>query len=155
MGAFDFFKKKQKEFFSEAEKSVIVEAVQEAERRTSGEIRVFVESRCRYVDALDRAAEIFFSLQMEKTAQRNAALVYVAVKDRQVAVFGDEGIHQKVTSRFWDSEVRKMLMQFKRDNVAQGITDVVKDIGEALLYHFPFDGETDKNELPDDIMFGH
>ena len=155
MGLLDFFKKKPKDFFTEAERAQIVAAVQLAEKRTSGEIRVFVESHCRYVDALDRAAEIFFSLQMEKTVQRNAALVYVAVKDRQVAVFGDEGIHTKVTSKFWDAEVRKMLSYFKKDNVPQGIVGVVKDIGEALLFHFPFDEITDKNELPDDIVFGN
>ncbi len=35
-------------------------------------MRVYVESHCRYMDAMDRAAEIFFSLKMEATEQRNA-----------------------------------------------------------------------------------
>ena len=87
---------KKKEFFTNEEKQQLVEAIQKAEQRTSGEVRVFVESRCRFVNALDRAQEIFFRLKMNETELRNATLIYVAVKDKQAAVFGDEGIHQKV-----------------------------------------------------------
>ena len=88
--------KKKKEFFTPEEKQQLVEAINQAEQRTSGEVRVFIESKCRFVDALDRAQEIFFKLKMQETEQRNATLIYVAVKDRQAAVYGDEGIHVKV-----------------------------------------------------------
>lgn len=145
---------KKKEFFTDEEKQLIVEAVQNAERRTSGEIRVFVEHRCRYVNAIDRAIEIFENLQMHKTQLRNAVLVYVAIKDRQLAVFGDEGIHEKVGNEYWANEVVKMIHAFNRENIAQGIAQCVKNIGEALCTHFPYDKDTDKNELPDDIVFG-
>jgi uncharacterized membrane protein len=145
---------KKKEFFTDEEKQLIVEAVQNAERRTSGEIRVFVEHRCRYVNAIDRAIEIFENLQMHKTQLRNAVLVYVAIKDRQLAVFGDEGIHKKVGNEYWAAEVVKMIHAFNRENIAQGIAQCVKNIGEALCTHFPYDKDTDKNELPDDIVFG-
>ena len=144
----------KKEFFSAEEKQGIVEAVQRAEQRTSGEVRVFVERRCRYVNAIDRAVEIFENLHMHKTELRNAVLVYVAIKDRQLAVFGDEGIHKKVGDEYWAKEVVKMINAFNRDNIAEGISQCVKDIGEALCTHFPFDKDTDKNELPDDIVFG-
>ena len=145
---------KKKEFFTDEDKQLIVEAVQNAERRTSGEIRVFVEHRCRYVNAIDRAIEIFENLQMHKTQLRNAVLVYVAIKDRQLAVFGDEGIHNKVGNEYWANEVVKMIHAFNRENIAQGIAQCVKNIGEALCTHFPYDKDTDKNELPDDIVFG-
>ena len=145
---------KRKQFFTEEEKQAIVKAVQKAEQRTSGEVRVFVERRCRYVNALDRAVEIFETLQMNKTELRNAVLVYVAIKDRQLAVFGDEGIHKKVGDQYWATEVVKMINAFNRDNIAEGISQCVDDIGEALCTHFPYDKSTDKNELPDDIVFG-
>ena len=148
------FLRKKKDFFTEAEKKGIIEAISNAERRTSGEVRVFVESRCRYVDAIDRAAEIFFQLKMERTDDRNAVLVYVAIKDRQLAVFGDEGIHRKVGNEYWNAEVKKMISIFNKENYAKGICQCVKDIGEALYHHFPYDKDTDKNELPDDIVFG-
>lgn len=121
---------------------------------TSGEVRVFVESHCRFVDALDRAAELFFKLEMDETDDRNAVLVYIAVRDHQLAVFGDEGIHQKVGMEYWQKEVRMMTENFKKDNYAEGIRQCVLDIGAALHQHFPYDHDTDKNELPDDIIFG-
>ncbi len=145
---------RRKEFFTDEEKQNIVDAVRSAEQRTSGEVRVFVESHCRYVNAIDRAVEIFENLQMEKTEQRNATLVYVAIKDRQLAVFGDEGIHQKVGNEYWANEVMKMINAFNRDNIAEGIRQCVINIGEALALHFPYSRTTDKNELPDDIVFG-
>lgn len=106
------------------------------------------------MDAIDRAAELFFQLEMQKTDDRNAVLVYVAMKDRQLAVFGDEGIHKKVGNDYWNKEVLKMISNFNRENYAAGISEVVKDIGEALTKNFPFNNDTDKNELPDDIVFG-
>jgi uncharacterized membrane protein len=145
---------KRKEFFTDEEKQSIVDAVRMAEQRTSGEVRVFVESHCRYVNAIDRAVEIFENLQMQRTELRNATLVYVAIKDRQLAVFGDEGIHQKVGNEYWANEVVKMINAFNRDNIAEGIRQCVLNIGEALAMHFPYDRGTDKNELPDDIVFG-
>jgi uncharacterized membrane protein len=145
---------KRKEFFTDEEKQSIVDAVRMAEQRTSGEVRVFVESHCRYVNAIDRAVEIFENLQMQRTELRNATLVYVAIRDRQLAVFGDEGIHQKVGNEYWANEVVKMINAFNRDNIADGIRQCVLNIGEALAMHFPYDRGTDKNELPDDIVFG-
>ncbi|MBN8676067.1 MAG: TPM domain-containing protein [Chitinophagales bacterium] len=150
---FSFFRKKRS-LFSEEDTRLIVKAIRHAEQRTSGEVRVYVESRCRFMDAMDRAAEIFFSLQMEKTEQRNAVLVYVALKDRQLAVFGDEGIYQKTGTDYWNRVVSEMLESFNKNDYAQGIANCTVQIGEALQQHFPFDKETDKNELPDAIVFG-
>ena len=149
---FSFFKKKN--FFTAEEQQLIIEAIHNAERMTSGEVRVFVESKCSYMDAIDRAAELFFQLEMQKTDDRNAVLLYVAMKDRQLAVFGDEGIHNKVGNEYWSAEVKKMISNFNRKNYAAGIAEVVKDIGTALTKNFPFNNDTDKNELPDDIVFG-
>ena len=81
-------------------------------------------------------------------------LVYVAMKDRQLAVYGDEGIHQKVGDAFWNSAVKEMLQHFNSKNYSQGIATIVSQIGEALQQHFPYDAKTDINELPDDIVFG-
>lgn len=147
-----FFSKK--DFFTATERNQIVEAIRLAEQQTSGEIRVYVESHCRFVDALDRAAEVFWILKMEQTDQRNAVLVYVAVKDRQLALFGDKGIHEKVGDEFWNEKVKKILSHIGRESYAEAIARMVGEIGEALRFHFPYDRQTDKNELPDDIVFG-
>ncbi|HVG41995.1 MAG TPA: TPM domain-containing protein [Chitinophagaceae bacterium] len=145
---------KNTEFFTEEEKNRIVTAIQESEKRTSGEIRIFIESRCRYVNPLDRALEVFANLKMDATELRNGTLVYVAVKDHQAAVYGDAGIHQKVGQKYWEEEVNKMMLLFKEHHLAEGLIQVITDIGEVLYQYFPYNRETDKNELPDDIVFG-
>ncbi len=141
-------------FFSPAETELIVQAVRDAERQTSGEVRVFVESRCRFVDPIHRAAELFFGLKMEMTDQRNAVLVYVAMRDHQFAVFADEGIYREMGAEYWNAEAGKMLQAFKKESYAEGLVTVIRDIGEALKSHFPYNRLEDKNELPDDIIFG-
>ncbi len=150
--AFHLWKKKP--FFDETEIRQITDAVKEAEVNTSGEVRVFVESHCKYMDPVDRATEIFFNLKMDKTVDRNAVLVYIAMKDRQLAVFGDQGIHLRVGTEFWQQEVAVMLKRFNKENYAEGISTVIRNVGISLHHHFPYDKVTDKNELPDDIVFG-
>lgn len=151
---FGIFRKKADDFFSATEKEKIHTAIKQAEQNTSGEVRVYVESRCRFVDPIDRAAEIFYNLKMQATELHNGVLVYVAMKDRQLAIFADEGIYKKAGAEFWKEEVKHMLAQFNKDNYADGIATVVSEIGDALHFHFPYDSQTDKNELPDEIVFG-
>jgi len=81
-------------------------------------------------------------------------LVYIAIKDRQLAIFGDKGIHEKVGEVFWNQEVNKIISQFRRVGYADAIVKMILDIGAALKFHFPYDRKTDVNELPDDIVFG-
>jgi uncharacterized membrane protein len=151
---FNPLRKKAANYFSEEEKEQIVAAIKTAEQKTSGEIRLFVESRCKFVNPLDRAAEIFYQLKMEATKEHNGVLVYVAMKDRQLSVFGDKGIHEKVGDAFWKNEVQQMLSHFNAKNYVKGIEQMIIEIGTALHKHFPYDKENDVNELPDDIVFG-
>jgi uncharacterized membrane protein len=144
----------KKPFFTHEENERIVQAIKEAERQTSGELRVFVESHCKYVDPLDRAAELFSKLQMEKTALRNGVLFYVAVKDKQLAIFADSGIHAATGDQYWKESVQHILSVFSNESVSAGITASVAKIGDALKTNFPYDETVDKNELPDEIIFG-
>jgi len=106
------------------------------------------------VDALDRAVEIFRNLEMEKTELRNAVLFYVAIKDKQLAIFADKGIHEAAGDQYWKNTVKDILSVFSKDSVVAGITTSIHKIGQALKDHFPYDKDVDKNELPDEIVFG-
>ncbi len=152
MGIFSFFKKR--EFFSAQDKEQIIEAIRKAEKETSGEIRIYVESKNAYMDAIDRAAEVFFKLKMQETDHRNAVLLYIAMKDHELALFADEGIYQKAGAAYWDNAVKNMLSQFTKENISNGIAQCVKEIGETLKEKFPYIPTEDKNELPDEIVFG-
>ena len=144
---------KKKEYFTAEQQQQMVEAIQKAEKNTSGEVRIFVESRCKYVDPVERAKEIFFNLKMEQTRDRNAVLLYMAMDDHQLALFADEGIYQRLGAEFWSQEVRKIIAAFTKDDYTGGICKVITDVGEALQYHFPYES-ADKNELPDEMIFG-
>lgn len=150
-----FRRKKPVHFFSVAEQDKIVQAIKAAEKLTSGEVRVFIESRCRFVDPIDRTKELFAQLDMVNTAERNGVLVYIALKDRQLAIYADEAIYARAGKDFWQEEVWKMLRMFNKEDYAEGIATVVMEIGEVLSQHFPYNAATDKNELPDDIVFGN
>jgi uncharacterized membrane protein len=149
---FSLFKKKQ--LFSPEENSGIVDCIRKAERLTSGEVRVYIESKNPFVDPLDRASEIFFSLKMDQTEHRNAVLVYIAANHKEFALFADQGIYEKAGRDFWNSEAAKMIRHFSRGDLAAGIMQCVTDIGNVLQAAFPFEPADDKNELPDEIVFG-
>lgn len=145
---------KPKPYFNEKEQSSIVSAIRNAELQTSGEIRLFIESKCKIGDALQRSVELFTQLKMEQTSQRNAVILYIAMKDKKLAVFGDEGINKIVGQHYWDETVASLSKSFAEEKFEAGIITAINDIGEKLRTHFPYLPATDKNELPDDIVFG-
>ena len=153
MSIFPFFKKK--EFFSAEQKERIVVAIRSMERQTSGEIRVYVEEKNPFVDPLDRAAKIFYKLKMQDTDERNAVLLYIATKHKELALFGDEGIFKATGAEYWNNAVRDMISKFDKDDICEGVVQCIKHVGRTLCEKFPYDSKEDKNELPDDIVFGN
>ncbi len=106
------------------------------------------------MDPVDRAKEIFYKLKMQNTNERNAVLLYIAMDHRELALFADEGIYQRAGAAYWDNAVKNMITYFTKENISNGIESCVQQIGETLKKEFPYHAVTDKNELPDDIVFG-
>ena len=133
----------------------IVASIIAAEKNTSGEIRVYMEHHCGYLDPLHRAQEIFSSLGMEKTPSRNAVIIYIALTDRQFALFGDNAIYEKAGgAEFWKNATSKLTGHLKQNEVAEGVCNCILELGAAMAAHFPPDMNIKKNELPDEIVFG-
>lgn len=146
---------KKKPMLSADLQEAVVAAIRQAETRTSGEIRVFMERHCSYMDALDRAVELFATLVMEQTDERNAVIVYLALEDKQFAIYGDEAIYQKAGGpQFWERAAQVLQTALRAGNITGGLVDCINELGMALANHFPFDAEVNKNELPDEIVFG-
>jgi len=99
--------------FSQQDRTVIIDAIKEAERETSGEIQVHLESHCKG-DVLDRAAEVFELLKMHKTQYRNAVLFYLATDDHKFAILGDAGINAVVPNNFWGNIKEEMISAFQK-----------------------------------------
>ena len=138
--------------FSEEDRKKILATIQEAERNTSGEIRLFVEDTCKG-EVLDRAAFIFRELRMHETKSRNGVLFYLAVKDHKFAILGDSGIHSTVHKDFWDNIKLEMQNHLTTGDFVTAFSIGIRMAGNGLKKNFPFD-KGDKNELSDDIVFG-
>ena len=140
-------------FFGEKEQQRIVEAIQNAEKQTSGEIKVHIEKKCLSETALDRAKEVFALLNMHLTQDHNGVLFYLAYEDRKFAVLGDKAIFEKVPEDFWDSTKDLLRSHFSDNRFAEGLCLGINEAGIQLKKHFPYSSD-DINELPDDISFG-
>jgi uncharacterized membrane protein len=106
---------KHKDFLTKEQNQRLVDAIKMAEKETSGEIRLFVGSKSNFAEPIDRARVLFFKLKMDKSELRNATLIYVAVKDRKAAVFGDDGIHREVGEKYWQDVLAKMFLHFRQE----------------------------------------
>ena len=138
-------------FFTKEEQQKIVAAIREAELNTSGEIRVHIENHCKE-EALERAAEVFYDLKMDRTAARNGILFYLAVKDHKFAIIGDEGINKEVEHDFWNDIKDEMISNFKENKFAEGLIAGILKCGKKLKEYFPHQSD-DVNELSDEISF--
>ena len=143
---------KVEEFLTKKEEEEIVEAIRVAEKNTSGEIRVHLEKKIT-TDAIDRAVEIFNELKIYNTKHANGVLIYVAVKSKQFAICGDNGINKVVPSDFWESTKNIMASHFQNGNFKQGLVDGILKAGEQLKKYFPYQDD-DTNELSNEISKG-
>jgi len=135
------------------DKHRIEEAIQNAEKRTSGEICVSV-ARLFWGDVEKAARRAFNRLGMTETRQRNGVLIFVVPSRRKFVVLGDAGIHEKVGQQFWQSVVSSVSEKFKEGDFTGGLVKGIETVGEQLANHFPFDAATDKNELSNVVDFG-
>ena len=137
--------------FTEQEQELISNAISEAEKATSGEIRIAIDKYCEG-DAIEKATSYFTKLDMDKTSRQNGVLIYLAHVDHKFAIIGDRGINKVVPPDFWEMTNVAMKAHFASGNLAQGIIAGVMLAGEKLAMYFPSQ-EDDVNELPNDIIF--
>ncbi len=132
------------------DKHRIKAAIQRAEKRTSGEIRVSISPL--FWGSIRKAAERAFErMGMTATRERNAVLFFVVPTRRKFVVLGDSGIHEKAGQEFWQAIVEIVGKKFREGDFTGGLVDGVAAVGESLAKHFPFDAAADANELPDDV----
>ncbi len=149
-------------FLSKEEETEVVEAIRLAEKNTSGEIRVHIEkgpslegelAKQNSIAPIERAVVVFNELKMDNTKDRNGVIIYVAVKSKQFAIYGDKGINEKVADDFWNCTKDIMLEHFKNGNNKQALVDGIHNAGEQLKKHFPYHSE-DADELTNEISKG-
>ena len=152
MSILSIFKKKH--FFSAHERERIADAIHKAEKETCGQIALYIESKNYLLDPVARAKEVFAEFKMKQIKQRNAVLIYIAVRHRELALYADEGIYTKVGKEYWENAVQIMIGHFKGNNIVRGLEHCIEEIGQTLKDKFPYDPATDCNEFKDDIIYG-
>jgi uncharacterized membrane protein len=138
-------------FLRELDHDRIVKVIKEAEAKTSGQIRVYIQRGKFEEEPLPRAQKKFSQLCMEKTKERNAVLIFVAPRAQKFAVVGDEGIHQQCGEPFWQELVEKMRGHFQREEFTEALVESIESAGRLLARYFPRRSGS-ANELPDDIV---
>lgn len=136
-------------FLSKEDAQDVVKAISEAEKQTSGEIRVHVDKSSN-ADSLERAKQLFVELKMHETVARNGVLLYLNLKNHTFAIIGDEGIHHFVKDDYWNNSRDLAISHFKKDEIKEGLVKSILDIGGKLKEFFPYN-ENDKNELSNEI----
>src|SRR5215831_17325692 len=142
-----------REFLTKLEHDRIVEAIREAESKTSGEIRVLIQRGKLKSDPLVAAQKKFHRLGMYKTRERNAVLIFVAPRAHKFAVVGDTAIHEKCGEQFWQRVVAQMRVHFQKEKFSDAIVEGIGEVGRLLAAHFP-KRSTARNELLDDVIEG-
>jgi uncharacterized membrane protein len=140
---------KTEKFLTSKQEAEIVEAIRIAEENTSGEIRVHIEEKSEK-PSIERAKEVFNTLEMFKTEARNGVLFYINVSGNQFAIIGDEGIDKVVPTDFWESTKDIVLNNFAEKKYKKGLVEGIKKAGEQLKHYFPYQSD-DTNELPNEI----
>ena len=143
---------KTEDFLTPEEEQEIVQAIVVAEKNTSGEIRVHIEETSEK-PPIERAKEVFSSLEMHKTEAKNGVLFYVGVANKGFAILGDEGINNVVESDFWDCTKDVVLENFKNKEFKKGLVEGILRAGEKLKHYFPYQSD-DTNELSNEISKG-
>lgn len=139
-------------FFQPEQEEQIIESIQQAEKNTSGEIRVHLH------EAIDRglmkdAREAFRKMGMHRTKARNGVLIFIVPTERQFAIIGDQGIDRAVPEGFWDGIKDRMQAHFRQGDFVRGVCTGIEEAGQQLKKYFPYQSD-DENELPDDISYG-
>ncbi len=140
------------DFLTAEEEQDIINAIVEAEKNTSGEIRVHIEATSK-MDHFSRAQQLFHLLKMDNTKDDNGVLLYVAVDDKKFVIYGGSGIDRAVPKGFWDTTKDVIASHFKKGNFKQGIIEGILMAGKELETHFPWD-HNDTNELSNAISKG-
>lgn len=142
--------------FTESDIAQITEAIRKAEENTSGEIRVVIIAHCEqglFGDTYAQARRAFSRLGMDNTKDKTGVLLLVVTEEQKFSIIGDTGIHEKLPPDYWEKQARILSSYFKNGRFADGISEVVAEVGKQLAAHFPRKSD-DTNELPNEPVIG-
>lgn len=143
--------------FPPAALAAIERAIQSSESLHGGELRFAVETTLplpalwRGASARDRAIELFSSLRMWDTDERNGVLIYLLLAEHSVEIVADRGVHARAGTPQWEDVCRHMQQAFGRGQFESGAIEGVRAVAATLARHYPQRANR-RNELPDKVV---
>ena len=144
-----------KKYLSKENLQTIADRIGDAEKTTSGEIRVVVRHRRHWGEGKMTLHEIalkeFYRLGMDKTKDGTGILILVLFSKRQFHIVADKGINTQVADGTWDVIAQRMTAHFKAGNYREGICEAVSEVGKVLSANFPRKAD-DVDELSNEVV---
>ena len=142
-------------FFTDDDFLRISNKIKEAEKTTSGEIRVSIKEEVPFLkrkkSIKELAEEEFYKLNMDKTRDKTGILLFIVLGERKFYILADEGINEKVSPDTW-GRIRSLIEnEFRNGRFTQGIIAGIEEIGKVLSQHFPIKPD-DTNELSNKVV---
>lgn len=143
------------QFFSDDDFLRFSQKIKEAEKSTSGEIRISIRERRSFFnrrkEIRNLAEEEFHKLNMHRTRDKTGILLFLLLAERQFYILADEGINTKVEQKTWDNVRDEIQSEFKDGNFGKGLILGIERVGKVLSEHFPIKPD-DTNELSNKIV---
>lgn len=131
------------------------EAIAAGERSHLGEVRFAIESRLaplavlEGLDSAARARQVFAQLRVWDTEHNSGVLFYVLMAEHRLEIVADRGIAAKVAAGEWNDICVRMQERFARGQWRDGSLEGIAAANALLARHFPGDGQSNPDELPD------
>lgn len=123
-----------------------------AEQLTSAEFKIIVAKHA-WFGLRKKANRLFKKHNLHQTKERNAVLLLVIEKDKQLLIYGDEGIHSKLEPGIWELILEEVISAFKQEEFTYGLGLGIHLIADHLVQHYPSSENMDKNEISNEIIF--
>ncbi len=140
-----------KKLLTPDEETFIEEKIAEVEMKTSAELKVIIVNYS-WGSVIEKAQKLFEKHDLHQTEQRNAVMIMLVVKNRELLIYGDKGINEAVGDDFWVDTKNKMISSFKVGHMKEGFADGIEDIGAKLKEFFPYQSD-DVNEISNEIIY--
>lgn len=112
------------------------QAIHAAEAGTTAKIHLTLADRFSG-STFDHAALLFRRMGLDRSADRNNVLFFVAPHRRQFAVIGDAGIHERAGQAFWDRVAVAIAERIRSGDLTAGLVHGIQTAGQELHQHFP------------------
>ena len=135
--------------FTDIEKEDIDQAIKNAEIDSSCEFKVHVDRYC-HEETGKRSRDLFYELGVDRTKGHNGILFYAVLDCRKFIIQTDKALEENLPEGFWDEIYHIMLVHFRKEDYAHGISEAIQKTGEKLKFYYPW-LKDDRNEVSDEL----